>query len=262
MSRNISAAAEVRREAARGHGVAQPGQFGTQQHSAPDGAFGTAQVSPHPQWVIVHGQRVYLGRVEDEEALQSWPKVFSAPDIAWEHADGGGVRVSIGWNDADGAAQQVWLQAGPGEYDETVTSFDVGDGSALRLTEEQREQVTEYGEAVLRRAQEVVGSFEYVSVAADDRTRDRITRLIDPTPFTDEERLRNEADCNVQQVSEQAGLPDVIPGVVQVLRDRGELTDAQAAELDSSDLTDLYERFIGPAIDRWSDDRNSGRPRR
>lgn len=126
------------------------------------------------------------------------------------------------------------------------------------LAEQQREQVTEYGTAVLGRAYEVVGAFEYASVGADDTTRSRITRLIDPRPFSDAERPGTAADFNVQRVTERAGLPGTGTSVLQVLRDRDELTDEETAQLDASDVTDLHERFIAPTTDRWPDDRHRG----
>jgi hypothetical protein len=53
-----------------------------------------------------------------------------------------------------------------------------------------------------------------------------------------------------QEISDEAGLGGVMPGILQVLLDREVLSEEKFVALTSEDVTNIYEGLIAPAIDR------------
>lgn len=235
---NISASAAAAREAHR----TSTGQFGEQAHTPPAAQI---QSEPYrePKSIAVDGGSIWLDEwATSDGRAPKWPDGLPLKDevkIGVDREDES-TSVDLYWTGQDGSEHHVWYSRGRGAYADAFSSFETGENDDLanQLDAETRNQLNEYGYAVLCRAEQVADVIEFRSLNGNSKNLALWTRLATPKSFTDEEVRRNAADLRLNDLAERTGCPSVAD-LVKAGRDRGEITDEQIQRLSYEDV----ERF-------------------
>lgn len=106
------------------------------------------------------------------------------------------------------------------------------------MDEKTREQLEDYGNAVLRRAEEVADGLEFTSLNGDARRAALWKRLSTPKSFTQAEVDENSARLRINDLCERTGY-QAVASLIEAGRERGDITDEQIKRMSYEDV----ERF-------------------
>lgn len=231
----ITPDATERREAAR----QTDGRFGHQHHSNPTVPSALPYPDAFPESSVVGGQELDLRHFRTDPQFSfveaPWPSSVPRPvEMSVTEPRSGTYVVEAVMENGDSIEASGNLEGG--DYSHAWDSFEAGDGERFNLDIGEQEAIREHLRTALRR-------YAAVSVAAHDRSlrsgaeRDAAALAL-PNELVTPEQL---ADERVAQAAHEAGLP-VMVGLLEVLRDRGQLSNEQAERLTAGDMEEMWGR--------------------
>lgn len=235
----ISPAAAAARESAR----TPTGQFGEQNHDSPSGSLAESVYLEPDNVALDGGGSIWLPEWATADGrAPKWPDALHTEgdvEIAVDREDEP-TTVDLYWTAPDGSEHAVWFSRPQGPYACVATSFEAGENEELveSMDEKTREQLEDYGCAVLRRAEDVADNLEFNALNGDARRTALWKRLSTPQPFTQDELDENSARLRMNDLCEQTGYP-AVASLIEAGRERGDITDEQIKRMSYEDI----ERF-------------------
>lgn len=235
----INPAAAAARESAR----TPTGQFGEQNHDSPGGSLTQSTYLEPKSIALDGGGSIWLPEWATADGrAPKWPDALATEgdvEIAVDREDES-TAVDLYWTAPDGTEHAVWFSRSRGPYADVTTSFQAGENDELAesMDEKTREQLEDYGNAVLRRAEEVADGLEFTSLNGDARRAALWKRLSTPKSFTQAEVDENSARLRTNDLCERTGY-QAVASLIEAGRERGDITDEQIKRMSYEDV----ERF-------------------